>query len=418
MIAGLFPMANAGQQSDANGFIQGSQLVLTNRNYLFNHDFKGGVWDGRDWAHALLFSYTSGFTQGTVGLGVDAIENIILKLDEQGNGTGNLHRNHDDETESFTHFGMALKARVSNTVIKYGTQSPVSPMLADIGSRIQPLTAYGLNVMSKEIAGLDLEAAHFTGSTGWNSSSRKGPLKAFYANVDVDSIDYAGATYKVNDALSVSLYAAYIEDLWRQYYSGAIYTLPLSKTQSLNVNFNLYRTLDEGQAVAGDINNTAWSLAASYTWGAHRLTLARQQIHGDVPMDYIGQGNENSPSYSIYLANSAQTSDFNAPGEKSTQIRYDLDMANFGVPGLTLTTRYIYGDDVDGTQADPRGAYAGKYGAHGSEREYGVQVGYVVQSGPAKDLAIQVRQYFHRGDDLGLASDQFRLMISHPLSLF
>lgn len=418
MTVSLAPLASASQQSDSKGFIDDSHLLLTNRNYFFNHDFKDGVADGRDWAHGFLFNYTSGYTQGPIGFGIDAIDNIVMKLDEQGNGTGNLHRNRDNETESFTHFGTAVKARVSNTVIKYGTQSPVNPMLADVGSRVQPLTAYGLSITSREIDKLLLEAGHFTGSTGWNSNSRQSPLQAFYARTPVDSMDYAGGTYKVSDALNVSVYTATLEDLWHQYYAGITHVLPLSKTQSFTSNFNIYRTLDYGKSLVGDVNNTAWSISGAYAFGAHRVTLSWQQIHGNTPMDYIGQGEENSASYSIYLANSVQTSDFNGPGEKSAQLRYDLDMAAFGVPGLTFAARYVYGTDVDGTHADPRGAYAGKYGDHGSEREYGGQVSYVVQSGPAKNLAIQVRQYFHRDDDIGLPSNQFRLMISHPLNLF
>ncbi|WNQ07996.1 OprD family outer membrane porin, partial [Pseudomonas aeruginosa] len=36
---------------------------------------------------------------------------------------------------------------------------------------------------------------------------------------------------------------------------------------------------------------------------------------------------------SIFLANSVQYSDFNGPGEKSWQARYDLNLASYGVPG-------------------------------------------------------------------------------------
>ncbi|WNQ02431.1 OprD family outer membrane porin, partial [Pseudomonas aeruginosa] len=39
---------------------------------------------------------------------------------------------------------------------------------------------------------------------------------------------------------------------------------------------------------------------------------------------------------SIFLANSVQYSDFNGPGEKSWQARYDLNLASYGVPGLTF----------------------------------------------------------------------------------
>ncbi|XAF18875.1 OprD family outer membrane porin, partial [Pseudomonas aeruginosa] len=53
---------------------------------------------------------------------------------------------------------------------------------------------------------------------------------------------------------------------------------------------------------------------------------------------------------SIFLANSVQYSDFNGPGEKSWQARYDLNLASYGVPGLTFMVRYINGKDIDGTK--------------------------------------------------------------------
>ena len=59
-------------------------------------------------------------------------------------------------------------------------------------------------------------------------------------------------------------------------------------------------------------------------------------MRGDEFFDYIGGD-------SIWLANSVQYSDFNAPNERSVQIRYDLNMKHYGVPGLTFMARYIKG---------------------------------------------------------------------------
>jgi imipenem/basic amino acid-specific outer membrane pore len=49
---------------------------------------------------------------------------------------------------------------------------------------------------------------------------------------------------------------------------------PLAVDQSVALDFNLYRTLDDGSAKAGTIDTTAASLAAAYTLGAHTFTLA------------------------------------------------------------------------------------------------------------------------------------------------
>ncbi|HCK4911381.1 TPA: OprD family outer membrane porin [Pseudomonas aeruginosa] len=122
---------------------------------------------------------------------------------------------------------------------------------------------------------------------------------------------------------------------------------------------------------------------------------------------------------SIFLANSVQYSDFNGPGEKSWQARYDLNLASYGVPGLTFMLRYINGKDIDGTKVDSSSSYAGLYGEDGKHHETNLEAKYVVQSGPAKDLSFRIRQAWHRANaDQGEGDqNEFRLIVDYPLSI-
>ncbi|HFN5130992.1 TPA: OprD family outer membrane porin, partial [Pseudomonas aeruginosa] len=151
------------------------------------------------------------------------------------------------------------------------------------------------------------------------------------------------------------------------------------------------------------------------------FTLAYQQVHGDEPFDYIGFGGNGSGAGgdSIFLANSVQYSDFNGPGEKSWQARYDLNLASYGVPGLTFMLRYINGKDIDGTKVDSSSSYAGLYGEDGKHHETNLEAKYVVQSGPAKDLSFRIRQAWHRANaDQGEGDqNEFRLIVDYPLSI-
>ncbi|HGK0570954.1 TPA: OprD family outer membrane porin [Pseudomonas aeruginosa] len=145
------------------------------------------------------------------------------------------------------------------------------------------------------------------------------------------------------------------------------------------------------------------------------------QVHGDEPFDYIGFGGNGSGAGgdSIFLANSVQYSDFNGPGEKSWQARYDLNLASYGVPGLTFMLRYINGKDIDGTKVDSSSSYAGLYGEDGKHHETNLEAKYVVQSGPAKDLSFRIRQAWHRANaDQGEGDqNEFRLIVDYPLSI-
>ncbi|MEM8007089.1 OprD family outer membrane porin, partial [Morganella morganii subsp. sibonii] len=96
---------------------------------------------------------------------------------------------------------------------------------------------------------------------------------------------------------------------------------------AFSLDGNLYRTRDQGRSRAGAIDTLAYSLQLKYRVGAQGFSLAYQRVHGDTPFDFVGGD-------SIYLANSIKYADFNGPGERSWQARYDLDLAPFGLPGL------------------------------------------------------------------------------------
>ncbi|CAH0310831.1 MULTISPECIES: OprD family porin [Pseudomonas] len=420
-------------QAEAKGFVEDAKLNLLLRNYYFNRDRKDGANDQKDWTQGFWGNFSSGYTQGTVGVGVDAFGYLAIKLDggDGTGGTGNMSRDADGHVnDSQGKAGAAVKFRVSKTELKIGDMQPsTAPVFAVGGSRVLPQTASGIQLQSSEVKDLDLEAGHFYSSTSQDKNARDGELWATYAGVQANSIDYFGGKYGITDNLSASLYGAKLEDIWNQYYANLNYTIPMGGDQSLNLDGNIYRTTDTGDAKAGDISNTAYSLAAAFSFlKAHTVTVAFQKINGDTPFDYIGVGGHNPGTNrggdSIFLANSIQYSDFNAPGEKSAQIRYDLKMAEYGIPGLSFMTRYVKGWDIDGTGLAANSVYRTStgdplYGEDGKHHETNLEAKYVVQTGPAKDLSFRIRQAWHRANaDEGEGDiNEFRLIVDYPLSI-
>ena len=425
--AGTTQMAFASSQSESKGFVEDSSLTIKNRNYYFNRDQRNGGSNAgglngyrEEWAHGIMADYASGFTQGTVGFGADAYGFLGLKLDSgkgrRGSGLlpiGSDGRAQDDYSEA----GGSVKVRVSDSTLKYGEMYSAAPVFDTGDSRLLPETATGLSLQSTDIAGLSLDAGHFTALNRQNSTNSDGGLGASYGGGNADSIDFVGGWFSANDNLSFGLFASEAEDFWNQYYGNANLNLPISEGQALNFDFNVYKTKDTGSEALGEIDNTIMSLAAAYSMGAHKLTLTHQRVNGDTPFDYIGGD-------SVWVANSVQYSDFNGPGERSYQARYDLNMAEFGVPGLTFMARYITGDDIDGTKADLGGAYFSAtngfaYGANGKHWERDLEAKYVVQSGAAKDLSVRVRNAVHRAnDDQGEGDiNEVRVIVEYPLSV-
>ncbi|MGY2257920.1 OprD family porin [Pseudomonas sp. SDO55104_S430] len=426
-------LAIASQQEEAKGFIEDSSLNLLNRNFYMNRDLRNGGSNSQgtngakpaserngyreEWAQGAMLNFASGFTQGTVGFGTDAFAYGGVKLDTGGGRVGNgllpISNNKTLDAnvpDSYGEIGGAVKVRVSSTVLKFGEQRPTAPVFAMGDNRLLPEVATGFQLSSKEFDDLFLEAGHFTAYNGRNSTNSNDKLTTSYAGVEADSVDFLGGSYKVSDNLRLMAYTSRAEEVWRQYFGSASYTIPLAEKQSLNFGLLAYKTNDEGEARAGKIDTTSWSAKAAYTYGPHKVSLAYQKIDGNETFDYIGVD-------SIWLANSVQYSDFNSPNERSVQIRYDIDMASFGVPGLTFMTRYIKGDQIDFTKADPSGAYYRAGADDEKEWERNIEAKYVVQSGSAKDLSFRVRQATHRASSYESDVDEVRLIIEYPLSI-
>ncbi|MEG0858941.1 MAG: OprD family porin [Pseudomonas sp.] len=419
--AGTSQMAVASSQSESKGFLEDSQLNVKTRMLYFSRDFRNVPNDSQSRVEetglGFLGTYESGFTQGTVGFGVDAIGMLGLKLDSgKGRaGTGQFPTGSDGRSEdSFSEGGGAVKMRISDTVLKYGTQFTALPVLATDDSRLLPETVEGFLVTSKEIKGLELNAGHFTALNAQSQSyhdSIGGLDDNRQKNPGLTQADVFGGTYAFTDTLSTSLYYSKVEDYWRKYYANVNWALPINDEQGLVFDFNIYDTKSDGEGKVrtfdGEtkLDNRAFSLSAAYNIGAHTFTLAHQRVTGDGDYAYGIDGGG-----TIFLANSIARSDFNAEDEKSWQARYDLNMASYGVPGLSFMTRYVKGTDANVASTD-----------NGKEWERDIEAKYVLQEGPAKDLSFRVRQATYRsGDGVYYGSpsiDELRLIVEYPLSI-
>ncbi|MBC3347938.1 OprD family porin [Pseudomonas sp. SWRI196] len=398
--------AMASSQEESKGFFEDQSLNVLTRMLYMNRDFKnnpGGQSYREETGLAARATYESGFTQGTVGFGVDALVNGMVKLDSGRGRTGNGMFGNDsdgrpEDTQSIG--GGAVKFRVSDTVLKYGSQYVGSPVLATDDSRLLPEIATGTMITSKEIEGLELSAGRFTAISGQNHMGHDS-----INGTGLKSADIAGATYQFTENFVAGVAASDIEDHYKKKYINLNYTLPISEDQSLNFDFNGYDSKDQGQKLSGDVDNRIWSLAAAYSIGAHKFTLAHQRSTGDTGYVYGADGNG-----TIFLANSVQYSDFNGTDERSWQARYDLNMKTYGVPGLSFMTRYITGDNIE------------TGGEEGKEHELDFETKYVMQSGPAKDLSFRIRSAFYRTNSSynainGADNNDFRFIVEYPLSI-
>lgn len=407
----------------AQGFLDGAALDVLSRNFYLNSDYRSPSPTGKsykaEWAQGFISTFESGFTPGTLGLGLDAHAFLGLKLDggKGHSGTGLLPVNYDGRSEdNYSSGGGALKIRASRTTLAFGEMMVETPVFDTADKRLQPEYATGFLLNSREIDDVNLLAGHFTAFKNQDNSSSKGNFYGYGANTEAGGITFLGADLFTQRPVGGALYASELSDTWHQYYANLHLNQP-----GVFLDANLYHTQDTGKALAGAIDNTAFSLSGKYTVDAHAFTLAYQKINGDTPFDFVGGD-------SIYLANSIKYADFNGAHERSWQARYDLDLSTFGIPGLNFMTRYVMGSRIDGTRAPKGGAYnpfdesIGEYvpqqGDGGRHWERDIDLRYIVQSGAAKGLSLQLSHVSHRanaaqaGDDI----DRVYVVVQYPLN--
>lgn len=403
----------ASQQSSSQGFIDDSHLDLFLRNAYINRDYRSGAEDKAEWGQGVVATFSSGFTQGPVGFGVDGLAQYGVRLDggRGRSGAGGIdffEQESDGRAKSnLAKFGATAKMRISNTVLSYGTQRPALPIVTADDSRLLFESYTGTMLTSKEIDGLEINAGYFTDEQRKSNDRHDSGLK---------SLSFGGASYQFNDQFSGALYASRVEDVLNKQYLGLNFKQPFSTGQQLVLDFNGYNSrLDNSYAESKNTgrSNSIWSLAASYIWDVHTFKLAYQQSSGSTDYhygSYRDQGEIGDGGNTIWLANS-YWSDFNGEDERSWQASYSLDFAGVGLPGLSWTTAYVRGDNIK-TAAS----------SNGKEHEWFNQLQYQVQDGPAKDLKLRVRYSVLRvsdnASDYNIGGNEVRLYAEYPFNVF
>ncbi|MES2817631.1 MAG: OprD family porin [Pseudomonadota bacterium] len=389
------------QQASAD-FLADSKANLELRNFYFNRDFRDS--NSRDkaeeWAQGFLLRMESGYTEGTVGFGLDAMGLLGVKLDSGDGtaGTGLLpaDRSSGGSQDHYGKLGLTAKVKVSNSTAKIGTLAFRSPLVSSNDSRLLPQLFRGALLNVQEIDKLTLQGGKID-SIQYNNSSDYEDMSTRRIGGQSDAFLFAGGDYKLSSELTASLHYGELEDIYRQYFAGLVHVLPLGDKQTLKTDLRYASAREDGNF--RDLDNRALGAMLTYSNGGHALGAGYQRMSGDDPYPYI---NGSDP----FLVNFVQIGDFANTQERSWQVRYDYNFAELGVPGLTFMTRYISGDNV---------LRAGRN--DGKEWERNMDLGYVIQRGPLKNLGIKWRNATVRSN-IGSDLNENRLIVGYTLPLW
>jgi hypothetical protein len=396
-IAALIPLS-----ASAEGFVDDTKITVNARNFYINREFRDDSVQrtkAEEWTQSFILNIQSGYTPGPVGFGVDVLAGVAVKLDG-GRGTFGtaLLPTHTDgrPADDYGRFGVAAKAKISNTELKIGEMMPVLPILRADDGRSLPQTFEGGMITSREIDGLMLTAGQFRQNSERNNASME---DMSFGGGASDRFNYIGGEYAFNNQTTVGLWTAELKDVYEQQYVQLLHTQPLGDDLALTANLGYFQGDEDGSALAGKLDNKTYSGLFGLKTGGNTFYVGLQKVSGDTWMRVNGTSGGT-------LANDSFNNSYDNAEERSWQLRHDYNFAAMGVPGLTLMNRYISGDNIQTATVDD-----GKEWGRESE------LAYTIQNGPAKNLNIKWRNSSFRSEVNARDLDENRLIFNYPLSI-
>ena len=416
-------------------FVKDSKATLGFRNYYFNNDYRdrtgpAGQSKTAEWAQGFFLDYKSGFTEGTVGFGLDVLGLQGVRLDGgKGNHRGSSMIPDDSDggaVDDWSRLGLTGKMRFSQTEARYGTLQPKLPILVANDGRVLPQTFEGGMITSKEVDNLTLVGGRLEHATGRGSSNRSGFAVAGGTQQSNEFL-FAGADYKLTKDLTLQYYTSRLEDYYVQHFGGLVHVLPLGEGQSLTTDLRYFKTDADGRNdsasgraagyrvsglgdTAGKIDNDTWSAMFTYALGGNSFLLGYQSVSDSGNFVQLNQGNinEGAAGSSIYLFTDRLITSFTRAGERTAFGQYGYNFAGLGMPGLVASVTYLKGTNI-------------RMASGGTEKEWerDLALDYVVQTGTFKGVGFSWRNGTMRsGVPSEYAQDQNRVSINYTLALF
>jgi len=417
-----------GSQAHAD-FLRDSKATLGLKNFYFNNDNRDGTAvpsKTEEWAQGFLLDFKSGYTDGMIGFGVDALGLMGVTLDSgKGRHVGSsmIPSDSDDSAvDEWSRLGLTGKVRVSKTELRLGTLMPKLPILVANDGRLLPQTFEGGQITSSEFKDLTLIGGRIEHATGRSSSDQTG-LAATGGTRESNAFDFAGGDWKITRDLTAQYYYAHLDDYYSQQFFGLLHTWTITDNQSLKTDLRYFKTDSSGKNGSGtsgyrisgytdgndgEIDNRTWSAALIYSLGAHAFTAGYQSVSSGSGFTQLNQGglpDKGAGGVSLYLYTDRLIQTFTRAGERTAFGQYAYDFAALGVPGLKASVIYLSGDNIKTATGNTQKEW---------ERDFSLD--YTIQSGALKGVGLGWRNG-KSNSEASRNQDQNRLIVSYSIPL-
>jgi hypothetical protein len=415
----------------AAGFVEDSKATLSMRNFYINQDTRNDDAPGvREWGQGFALNLQSGFTEGPIGFGVDALGLYGIRLDGGGKADKpGIKRKPsvlfptDSDGSAVSEYGrleLTAKVRYSKSLLQLGSLQPKLPVLTYNDGRLLPQTFEGVQLTSNEIDHLKLTFGRIEHVTDRNSTDdARMTLQGNNAQQTSNEFIYGGGDYAFSPNLQLQYYYANLENFYTQHFVGLLHQwqLPVGVLKTDLRYFDSSADGKNGSAAGradgyyapgqfsdgsskGEVDNRLFSAMFTYQLNGHALGLGYQQVNGHSDFPHLNQGEGRT----LYLITNAQLNKFASAGEKTWVAAYTYDFAAAGVPGLKASVNYFNGRGIDAKQGENR------------EWERDLRVDYVIPSGTFKGVGLTWRHGMIRGND-AKDRDENRLIVNYSIPL-
>jgi hypothetical protein len=422
--------------ASAAGFVEDSKATLELRNYYFNQDYRNGTAapsKQEEWGQGFILNYSSGFTQGPIGLGLDALGMLGIRLDS-GKGT---HYNPTSTNQAgfvfptdgdgravsnFSSLGLTAKVRVAKTEAKLGTLRPKMPILVINDGRLLPETFEGMQITSQDFDNITLTGGKIEKVKSRTSSNNENMAisgAGGAAGKRSNKFYFAGIDYKLNPNLLLQYYYGGLEDFYQQHFLGMVHNLALP-VGNLKSDLRFFDSRPDGRNRSqagrqegyrssgyhndGEVDNRALAGMFTYSVGPHSVGLGYQTLSGSSDFPFVNQG-DGSATYLITDRQSGAR--FQRAGEDTWVAQYGFNFASVGIPGLTTLVTYQRGDNVKTDRGDQH------------EWERNIHFNYAFQAPVLKGLSVSLRNATLRSTVPNQRDiDENRVYITYTRDLF
>lgn len=399
--------------------INDSKLSLEARNMYWNNDNRNNPdaqSKSEQWGQGFILRGESGYTDGVVGAGLDAIAMWGFRLNaKQGNNSvsGLFPYNADGTVDkSFATVRLTGKVKYSESELRFGALQPNLPILMTNDGRLLPQLFRGVSLGSMDLPNLDLNLGYIHRTQGRNSTDFQRLKANGPASNDSNQFLYGGGTYSLMPELKVSYYFAQLEDFYNQHFVGINADIPLGDGV-LKPDLRYFNSRDEGSSYGGRIDNDLYSALLTYKIWGHSLGLGFQKLSGDTKFAYLDAGSTidgvstGMAGASTYTIADSQVSKFLSAGERTWLAKYSYDFAEVGLNGLAFSAAYLSGDKVKGsTKGD-------------NEWERNIGLSYTVPAGTFKNLGLAWKNAAYRTNVSGNTSqDENRVILTYKMNVF